>query len=483
MTIRDIAIAFGYEVDEKSEKKVNESIDKLKSIATKALGAIGIGFSLVNAKQIIEEFGKINTQIKNATRGLVEQEAAQNDILNAANAARTAYADIAKVTTKLVQQNSDLFDVTSAARYAELTTKLFKSESKEQSEILSLQDAINKSFAKGKVDAGTIGQIIEQSPAAANMLAKHIGVARSELEQMASDGKISLEHLRDAFLNSADDIEAAFANVDLTISDALLNIRNQWGLWLTQMDKTLGVTKTIAKILTRTFTQFMNILRKAQTYTERFVNKVGGAENALKLLAIAAGAIFVALNAGKILDFLKNAKKLLTGINLKTVALVAAIMLIALAVDDFINFMKGNDSVIGVIFEKWGIDADAVRKKITEAWDGIKAVLKRTLNAIKDIFKGALQFLSGVFTGDWDKAFGGLKSIVGSTFKYIEDVFGKFAPVVKTVVAAFAAWKTVQVFSSLAKTRLVRVQSPAYRQRTQGRPCGHHVRRRNCCGS
>lgn len=461
MTIRDIAIAFGYEVDEKSEKKVNESIDKLKSVATKALGAIGIGFSLVNAKQIIEEFGKINTQIKNATRGLVEQEAAQNDILNAANAARTAYADIAKVTTKLVQQNSDLFDVTSAARYAELTTKLFKSESKEQSEILSLQDAINKSFAKGKVDAETIGQIIEQSPAAANMLAKHIGVARSELEQMANDGKISLEQLRDVFLNSADDIEAAFANVDLTISDALLNIRNQWGLWLTQMDKTLGVTKTIAKILTRTFTQFMNILRKAQTYTERFVNKVGGAENALKLLAIAAGAIFVALNAGKILDFLKNAKKLLTGINLKTVALVAAIMLIALAVDDFINFMKGNDSVIGVILEKWGIDADEVRKKIVKAWDGIKAVLKRTLNAIKDIFKGALQFLSGVFTGDWEKAFSGLKSIVGSTFKYIEGVFGKFAPVVKTVVAAFAAWKTVQVFSSLAKGTVTVVKQTA----------------------
>lgn len=439
MTIRDIAIAFGYEVDEKSEKKVNDSIGKLKDTASKVLGAIGIGFSLVKANEVIEEFGKINAQIKNATKGLAKQEDAQNDILKAANAARVAYGDIAGLTSKLVQENNELFDISSAAKYAELTTKIFKSESKEQSEILSLQDAINKSFAKGKVDAGTIGQIIEQSPAAANMLAKHIGVARSELEQMASDGKISLEQLRDAFLDNADEIEAAFANVDLTISDALLNIRNQWGLWLTQMDKTLGVTKTIAKILTRTFTQFMNILRKAQTYTERFVKKVGGAENALKLLAMAAGAIFIALNARKILDFLTLAKKAITGINLKTVALVAAIMLIALAVDDFINFMKGNDSVIGVILEKWGIDADEVRKKITKAWDGIQAVFRRTWNAIKDIFKGAAQFLSGVFTGDWEKAFGGLKSIVGSVFKYIDDVFGKFAPIVKTAVKAFIA--------------------------------------------
>lgn len=451
MTIRDIAIAFGYEVDEQSEKKANESIDKLKSVATKALGAIGIGFSLVNANEIITEFGKINAQIQNATKDLSDQRAIQDQIIAAANEARASYADIANITSKLVQQNSDLFDVAGAARYAELTTKLFKSENKEQGDILALQDAINVSFAKGAVEAETIGQIIEQSPAAADLLARHIGAARSELEQMASDGKISLEQLRDAFLNNADEIEAAFGNVDLTISDALLNIRNQWGLWLAQMDKTLGVTKTIAKVMTRTFTQFMNVLRKVQTYTERFVKKVGGAENALKLLAMAAGAIFIALNAGKILDFLKNAKSLLTGINLKTVALVAAILLIALAIDDFINFMQGNDSVIGVIFEKWGIDADEVRKRIIEAWEGIKAFLLRTWAAIKDIFKGVLQFLTGVFTGDWEKAFGGLKSIAGNAVSYIENVFGKFAPIVKAVAVAFASWKAIKTAFGFVK--------------------------------
>lgn len=451
MTIRDIAIAFGYEVDEKSEKKANESIEKLKSVATKALGAIGIGFSLVNAKQIIEEFGKINAQIKNATKELGNQEAAQKQIVDAANAARASYADIAKLTTKLVQQNRDLFDVAGAAKYAELTTKIFKSENKEQGEILALQDAINKSFAKGKVEAETVGQIIEQSPAAANLLARQVGVARSELEQMASDGKISLEQLRDAFLDNADEIEAAFANVDLTISDALLNIRNQWGLWLTQMDKTLGVTKTIAKVMTRTFTQFMNVLRKAQTYTERFVKKVGGAENALKLLAMAAGAIFIALNAGKILDFLTLAKKAITGINLKTVALVAAIMLIALAVDDFINFMKGNDSVIGVIFEKWGVDADAVRKKIIGVWDKLKSVLLEKWEALKKAFSGLGQFIKGVISGDWKTAFDGLKTLVGGTLDFLAAGFGKFAPVVKAVGIAFATWKIGSATKELVK--------------------------------
>ena len=46
MTIRDIAVAFGFEVDKKSEKDAESSIKGLKSLASKLLGAIGIVFSV-----------------------------------------------------------------------------------------------------------------------------------------------------------------------------------------------------------------------------------------------------------------------------------------------------------------------------------------------------------------------------------------------------------------------------------------------------
>ena len=49
---------------------------------------------------------------------------------------------------------------------------------------------------------------------------------------------------------------------------------------------------------------------------------------------------------------------------MQTLALAAVIALIALAIDDLIHFMNGDDSVIGEIFEKLGIDADAARQTI-----------------------------------------------------------------------------------------------------------------------
>ena len=77
MTIRDIAIAFGYEIDKNSESKVEQGIQNLKSTATKLLGAIGVGFSLIEINELMEEFDSYNNKIRNATKGLGDQEAIQ----------------------------------------------------------------------------------------------------------------------------------------------------------------------------------------------------------------------------------------------------------------------------------------------------------------------------------------------------------------------------------------------------------------------
>ncbi|GHU52671.1 hypothetical protein AGMMS49975_08950 [Clostridia bacterium] len=530
MTIRDIAIAFGYEVDKKSEKKANDSIKNLKDTATKLLGAIGIGFSLVKMNAVIEEFSKINAQIKNATEGLGEQKEIQNQIMAAANASRAAYADIAGLTSKLVQESSQLFDVEGAAKYAELTTKLFKSEGKSQSEILGLQEAINKSFSIGAVDGGTLSAIIEKSPKGAELLAKEVGVAKTELSQMAAEGKISLTQLRDAFTGNADEIEKAFGNVDMTITDALLGIRNQWGLWLTQMDKTLGVTKNIAKFMTRAFNQIMTVLRKVQMWTERLTKAVGGTDNMFKLLAISAGAIFLALNGGKILSFLKTLGGALGGVNLKVLGIAAIIAILFLAIDDFINFMQGNDSLIGEIFKAWGIDADGVRKAVIEAWEkikktlksiwefikklgtdiwnglktfwkenneqimetfiavwtaikttvvavwkllkttataifnGLKAFWKRWGGDIKGVFKdafdlllttikGLAEFVTGVFSGDWSKAWNGIKTVLGGAVDFITSTLDRIPGPIKAIGIAVgvlvALWNADKIFNGV----------------------------------
>ena len=54
LTIRDIAVAFGIEVDQKSVSAAESAIKGVKNMASKLLGAIGIGFSIAGIANLAE---------------------------------------------------------------------------------------------------------------------------------------------------------------------------------------------------------------------------------------------------------------------------------------------------------------------------------------------------------------------------------------------------------------------------------------------
>ena len=141
MTIRNIMIALGFEVDDKSVSNAEKTIDGIKSMAAKALGALGVALSLQGLNEIAEEYGAINNQIRSATEGMGEQAEIQQQILKAAQNSRTAYGDTAKFVGNLVQSNKDLFgSVDEVAQYAELSNKLFQSAGKSSEQVAQMHE-------------------------------------------------------------------------------------------------------------------------------------------------------------------------------------------------------------------------------------------------------------------------------------------------------------------------------------------------------
>ena len=198
--LRRIGIALGVDVDKASEQQAKNAIEGLKSFATKALGTIAIGVSLVKTNALAEEFTEINTMVKNATSGMGDQAEIQQKILEAANLTKTAYGDTAKMVSNLVQENSELFGtVDEAIKFNNAATMLFKTAGKTNDQIAGLMEAINNSFARGVVDSETISQLLEQSPEAVKLLNERLGTTSDQLEQMASDGKMTVEDLKEAF--------------------------------------------------------------------------------------------------------------------------------------------------------------------------------------------------------------------------------------------------------------------------------------------
>lgn len=448
MTIRELLIGLGFKIDEKSEQKAEKGIQDLRSKATQILGAIGIGFSLAGINAITEEFATTNDQINQATKAMGDQQEIQQKILAAANETRSAYADTAKTVTALVQENSKLFSsVDEAIEFNNSVTKLLKSAGKTNDEISGIMESINKSFAKGKVDTETISQLLEKSPEAVALLTKRLGATSDQLEQMVSDGKISLEDLKGAFVDNADEINAAFSNTRYKISDALLNIRNQWGLWLADMDDTLEVSTTIGTTAVKAFTAFMNILRRAQTRIEWLAEKMGGADKLLRLFAITAGGLLLAFNFSKIQSGLQSILKAIGNINLKTVGIMAVIIILALLVEDFINFLQGKDSLIGEIFDRAGIGAENARQAIFNAFGKVRNFVMGIWNGIRSFLSEHNEQIRAMFSAVWNAitqilsaAFMVIAALARAIFGALQSFWEKWGDKIQSVFSLLAAF-------------------------------------------
>lgn len=384
MTISEFINKVGFKVKEQDVDKVNNTISGIKDTATRLLGAIGVGLSLASVNELVEEFTRVNNQIRNATSALGEQREIQEQIMAAAEATRTSYSDTANVVSMLIKGNSQLFgNVEEAVKFNNAATMLFKSAGKTNEDIASLMEAINKSFQKGYVDSETISQLLERAPEAVALLNKRLGTTSDQLEEMASSGAMSVNDLKMAFLDSATEIEAEFGNVQYSITDALTVIRSKWGLWLAQTNETLGITDGIGRFMVSAFNKVISVLNRLRNGVTWLADKLGGVDKMFRLIAMTAGIAFTVLNFSKITAGLSSISKLLTSINVKTLAIIAVALLLALVVEDFFNFMQGNDSLLGSLLEKAGVDVEAVRQTIINAWNAIKTFLLSIWNAIK----------------------------------------------------------------------------------------------------
>lgn len=468
MTLRELLIGLGFKIDESSEKKAEQGIQGLKDKATQLLGAIGIGFSLANLNQISEEFRTTNDQIAQATKLLGDQDEIQQKILDSANRTRASYADTARMVSNLVQENSELFGtVDEAIAFNDATTMLFRTAGKTNEQIAGLMEAINKSFAKGVVDSETISQLLEQSPEFIALLNERLGTTSDQLEQMVADGKISLADLKGAVVDNADEIAAAFDGTSYKISDALLNIRNQFGLWVADMDETLGISEAIGTTMVRAFNVVMDVLRQVQVRFEWLAEKVGGTENLFRIIGTVAASAFGVIALPKLLTFLTTLQKIdkaLLAARLKMLAIIAVVTVIVLLIQDFIAFMSGDNSLIGSLFDKAGIGAENARQTILNAWTTVKEFLLTMWGVIKQ----AAQTIFGALSDWWEENGAAVMESFSRIWEGIktlcETLWNALSSAAQTIFGALQRfWDTwgdtiISVFSTIWNTLIALIQ-------------------------
>lgn len=394
MTIRDIGILFGYKVDQASEQKVEGSIKSLKSMASKVLGAVGITLSVAGIKSAIDGCVEVASSIEEMQNKF---DVVFGDMRNEVDKWAQEYSDAIgrnknDVKTYLADQQNLLvgFGMTrqAGAEMAEQMTSLALDLASfgNMDETASV-NAMTKAVMGESEAAKTLGAVLNDSTRAQAMATLGLKGTYDKLDQLT---KMQVNY--QAILQQSPD---AIGDCQRSL-DSYESTKKRYIAKLKEIKTIVGqfFLPTYQKILSigaKGLTMIRDWLQKLTDLTD----KLGGSQRVLSVLAAAFTAMLVAMNLKKIGAAINGFTKLARAIGLghgKALAFFAVFLLLALVIEDFISFMRGDKSLLGTMLERAGVDCEKLRQNIVGVWTKIKQAIgyigEGIRNVVVPIFEG-----------------------------------------------------------------------------------------------
>ena len=394
MTIRDIGILFGYKVDESSERKVEGSIKSLKSMASKVLGAVGITLSVAGAKKAID--------------GCVEVASSVEEMENKFN---VVFGDMRDDVDKWAQDYSDAIgrnknDIkTYLADQQNLLvgfgmTRQAGAEMAEQMTSLALDLA---SF--GNMDETTSVNAMTKAVMGESEAAKTLGAVLNDSTRAQAMATLGLKGTYDK-LDQLTKMQVNYQAILQQNPDAIGDCQRSLDSYESTKKRYIAKLKEIKTIVGQfflpTYQKILSIGAKGLTMIRDWLqkltdltDKLGGSQRVLSVLAAAFTAMLVAMNLKKIGAAITGFTKLARAIGLghgKALAFFAVFLLLALVIEDFISFMRGDKSLLGTMLEQAGVDCEKLRQNIVGVWTKIKQAIgyigEGIRNVVVPIFEG-----------------------------------------------------------------------------------------------
>lgn len=394
MTIRDIGILFGYKVDQASEQKVEGSIKSLKSMASKVLSAVGITLSVAGIKSAIDGCVEVASSIEEMQNKF---DVVFGDMRNEVDKWAQEYSDAIgrnknDIKTYLADQQNLLvgFGMTrqAGAEMAEQMTSLALDLASfgNMDETASV-NAMTKAVMGESEAAKTLGAVLNDSTRAQAMATLGLKGTYDKLDQLT---KMQVNY--QAILQQSPD---AIGDCQRSL-DSYESTKKRYIAKLKEIKTIVGqfFLPTYQKILSigaKGLTMIRDWLQKLTDLTD----KLGGSQRVLSVLAAAFTAMLVAMNLKKIGAAINGFTKLARAIGLghgKALAFFAVFLLLALVIEDFISFMRGDKSLLGTMLERAGVDCEKLRQNIVGVWTKIKQAIgyigEGVRNVVVPIFEG-----------------------------------------------------------------------------------------------
>lgn len=208
---------------EEADDSGQELIGTLKTIAATA-AAINIGQKILSLSDSISQ---TNARLDLMNDGLQSTAELNDMIFQAAQRARAPYQDMADSIAKMGLSAGNAFDSNQELiQFMENVSKQFAIGGASATEMQYSMVQLTQAMAMGTLRGEELNSILEQAPGIARAIEKSMGWASGSIKQYAEDGLVTAEVVKNAMLQSTDEINRQFKSMPMTFSQAVTMLQN-----------------------------------------------------------------------------------------------------------------------------------------------------------------------------------------------------------------------------------------------------------------
>lgn len=396
----------------------NNLWDKIKGIALTIGGLAGVKKILNLSDEMATTSARLSLIVDD--KGSVEQ--LENKIFASAIRSRAEYQDTADMIGKLGSQAKGAFkNNDELIAFAEQLNKNFILAGTNQQGIASAQLQITQALASGVLRGEELNAVFENATPVIQKIADYLDVPIGKIRDLAKDGKLSAQVVKNALLASADETNAAFEKMPMTWSQIWTKMKN---IALKAFQPVLKKINEFAnnQKVQAAFESFINVISVASQAVlgliegmvwlygilEPFAPMILGIVAAYVAFNLISGLVSIALGIMSAMETAHAAAAMLAsgatlaetaaqwGLNSALYACpivwIIAIIIALIAVLTYLWFT--NDDVAYGILYAW----DALRLGAMTLWLGCKTVFYGILLAAQFMWLGMLGVCYGLLT-------------------------------------------------------------------------------------
>lgn len=211
-------------------QEVQQSTQETSNLGRQMAGLVATYLTLQSAGSILnlsDELTQTNARLGLMNDGLQTTEQLQDLIFLAAQRSRGEYMGMADTVAKLGQRAGDAFDNTQQVlAFAETLNKAFVVAGASQEEVSSATLQLTQALGSGVLRGEELNAVFEAAPNIIQTIADYIDEPIGKIREMASEGQITAEIVKNAMLSATDAVNADFEKMPMTFSQIWQSFKN-----------------------------------------------------------------------------------------------------------------------------------------------------------------------------------------------------------------------------------------------------------------